>query len=119
MAHFYRFGTASPVINVELGLPGTDIQIPAGKRAVVRRCDGFTLAAGNNQWFINNVAVAAVAGATPGCHLWAMGIAAIGSVGEDPFIYIDATAAAVNVCMSQLNNVGGVVVSGSFSGIIQ
>jgi len=117
MAYFYRYGTATPGVNADTGLAGSDYQVPAGRRAVIRRVDGFTLAALNNTWFLNTTTVALIA--TVPAHVFAVGRAGIGAVGTDPFVYIDATAAAVNVCLSQQNSSGAVAVSGSYSGITQ
>ena len=118
MATFYRYGTATPVINVDTGLAGTDIQIAAGHKAIIRHIDGLSLAAGNTQLFVNNTTVALVNGGAPS-PIWGAARAGIGNFNADVYVYVDAPTVAVNLCLSSVNTTGAVAVAGSFSGIYQ
>lgn len=121
MGYFHRYAEQIPAGAAEEGVVGTDIQIAVHKRAMIRRFDGWSLEAApqNTRFYLNTTTAALVTGGAP-AHVWGGAVAGIGNVGADMFYYVDALAAAVNLCASvQMSAGGGPACGAGFSGIFQ
>lgn len=81
-------------------IPAAGLTIPVGRRAIIRRMSGFSnrIAAVHTMFYLARTAIGAAnriaALSVPGCS---------GTV-VDTYVYIDATAAAVPIILSNIGN---------------
>lgn len=101
--HSYVENAAVGAAEEIMGAAG-DLTIPAGRRAVVHRFDGYTMGATNCVMRLRTTNIA-------GAIIYGAARAGIGPVGGACFIYVNAIAAAVVLVPTGLNS-GGNAISG-------
>lgn len=112
MGYFYAFGTQpNPVAATETEIPGAQVTIPEGHRAVVRRFLGFTLDGATTELYLNVGAL--------GNPIFGTARAGIGPLGGETFVYVDALAGDVTLLASVVAATGGLLCGCAFSGIYQ